>query len=160
MGAEKDQALDWRLHSVEILQTSWYSKAFNCHFFMMKRWRYVYFAALLFWKVRFCANCQGWEQQEVKIELLVLLFLTQGLLFFWSLISQLDLMLPRQRACVGTVLFHRWNLSSHSSHFSQRYKNIYSSLCCYRQLNLKPKCSKITFKEPKMFSTNSVTVKI
>lgn len=36
------------LPSVEILVTSWYSKAFNCIFFMMKRWWYLYFAALLF----------------------------------------------------------------------------------------------------------------
>lgn len=54
------------LSSAELLQTSWYSKAFICHVFMMKRRRFVYF----WWKSNIiCANSEDEIWRYVKIEL-------------------------------------------------------------------------------------------
>lgn len=97
---------------------------------MMKRWRFVYFAALLFLNKAHESQtqnlCQLSRMGTVGGDNGTWGFFFKHTFFcLWpcsSLISLLDLLLSRHRDCVGTVLFHRWNLNSHSSHFARGVK--------------------------------------
>lgn len=145
---------------------------------MMKRWQYVYFAALFFFVCFFVSNKAFVSQTQNLCQLLMWGFedgncrrggggegrggdwtsWRAGLFSCLSpcshsiLISPLDLILPWGRGGVlvlAQILFHRSHLNDHLSHFRQRNGNIYNGLRCCRQLNMKPKCSKNPVHSPR-----------
>lgn len=107
--------LNWRLSSVELLQTSWYSKAFICHFFMMKRWWFVYFAGSQTESVPILRMRMVEGEDGTFLFLHGDCFPAMFSLFFlnwtWSFF-----------AFVGTVLFHRWHLNDLLCRFARGIK--------------------------------------
>lgn len=142
---------------------------------MMKRWQYVYFAALFFFVCFFVSNKAFVSQTQNLCQLLMwgfedgncrrgrggeggrLDFLKSRIVFLpftmFSLYSHfsigLNLTLGGGVLVLAQILFHRSHLNDHLSHFRQRNGNIYNGLRCCRQLNMKPKCSKNPVHSPR-----------
>lgn len=114
---------------------------------MMKRWWYLYFAALLFFNKAPGGPtqnlCQFYRIRTVKDE-------TQGFYFTLTVFMPVpyshraEFFLWVCLACVSLILLHVWHLSNHFS-LPEEWKHSTSVYYC-RQLTLKPNCPKILIK--------------